>query len=102
MSGIDPKFGPLTLSDLANRAQVKWDEYQATYTAFTVLHQIYMEVIESATTPLDLEFYDVLDVVRERMTAYQADTRAAYRDAYIAWADAAGFEVPPDYFGPVE
>ncbi|TCJ32164.1 hypothetical protein [Parafrankia sp. BMG5.11] len=102
MSEIDPKFGPLTLSDLENRIQVKWDEYQATYTAFTVLHRIYMEIIGSATTLLDLEFFDVLDIVRERMTTYQADTRTAYRDTYMTWADAAGVEVPPDYFGPVE
>ncbi|WP_018501757.1 hypothetical protein [Parafrankia discariae] len=102
MSSPDPSFGSLTLSDLANRADIAYNEHLATYTASTVLYRIHIEVSAEAETALDLEFLDVLDTVQERVEKFRESTRAHWRNTYTVWANAAGVEIPPDSFGSVE
>ncbi|CUU60380.1 hypothetical protein Ga0074812_13913 [Parafrankia irregularis] len=83
-------FGPLTLSDLANRAEVAHTEHMQGYTASAVLHRMHMA--ESAE---DTELRDALDLLLARLETWRARTREEWRQAYNAWAVPAGVEPLP-------
>lgn len=87
----DGLSGPLTLDDLENRADKAYARHLETYTAITVLHRVHMghAVWDDAAS-------DALDLVREMVTAFRDVTRAEWYAAYIAWATAAGFDIPDE------
>lgn len=99
MSEIDPSFGPLTLSDLANRADVAWTHHMETYTAGTVLHRLHLAVRTAAETAADLELLESIDMVQDRLAQYRKISRDVWKETYLTWADAAGIEVSLDHFG---
>ncbi|OAA21625.1 hypothetical protein UG55_105744 [Frankia sp. EI5c] len=85
-------FGPLVLSDLANRAEKAHAEHVEGYTAGTVLHRLYL-----AEGFDDEEFRGALDLVLARLGLWRVRTRAEWRQAYNAWAIPAGADpVPAD------
>ncbi|WP_207974632.1 hypothetical protein [Parafrankia sp. BMG5.11] len=85
-------FGPLALSDLANRAEKAHAEHLEGYTAGTVLHRLYLaEGID------DMELRGALDLVLARLELWRVRTRTEWRQAYNAWAIPAGADpVPAD------
>ncbi|MEX5711387.1 hypothetical protein AB1484_24630 [Parafrankia sp. FMc6] len=85
-------FGPLTLDDLANRAEKAHAEHLEGYTASTVLHHLYMaEGFE------DEELRAALDLLLRRLEIWRVQTREEWRQAYNAWAIPAGVDpVPAD------
>ncbi|TCJ35903.1 hypothetical protein [Parafrankia sp. BMG5.11] len=87
----DDLSGPLTLDDLENRADKAYARHMETYTAVTVLHRVHMDHAVWNDTASD-----TLGLAREMVTAYRDVTRKEWYEAYIAWATAAGFEIPAD------
>ncbi|TCJ34585.1 hypothetical protein [Parafrankia sp. BMG5.11] len=88
----DGGLGPLTLEDLANRAEKAHAEHLQGYTASTVLHRLYM-----AEAFGDEELQAALDLLFSRLDMQRVRTREAWRAAYNAWAIPAGMDpVPAD------
>ncbi|SQD95035.1 conserved hypothetical protein [Parafrankia sp. Ea1.12] len=85
-------FGPLTLDDLANRAEKAHAEHLEGYTASTVLHRLYM-----AEAFGNEELRAALDLLFSRLDLARVRTREEWRQAYNSWAIPAGVDpVPAD------
>lgn len=83
--------GPLTLDDLAARAERAHVEHMETYTATEVLHRMFM-----AAPEYDPETADMLDAAASRIQEFRKKTRVEWRATYRIWATAAGIEIPPE------
>lgn len=84
-------FGPLTLDDLAARAERAHTEHMETYTATEVLHRAFM-----ADPAYDPDTADLVDAAVLLIKEYRESTREEWRATYRDWATAAGVEIPPE------
>ncbi|MBL7489195.1 cysteine protease [Frankia sp. AgB1.9] len=84
-------FGPLTVDDLALRAERAKDDHMATYTATEVLHRAFM-----AEQEYDPETSVLVDAAVLFLKGYREKTRDEWRATYRDWATAAGIEILPD------
>lgn len=86
----DGDFGPLALSDLANRAEKAYAEHMEGYTASIVLHRLYL-----AEGFDDEDLRDALDLLLDRLDRWRMQTREEWRQTYNAWAIPAGADPVP-------
>jgi hypothetical protein len=84
-------FGPLTLDDLAGRAERAYTVHMETYAATEVLHRALTADDEYDPTTAELVDAAVL-LVKE----YREKTRLEWRATYRDWATAAGHEISPE------
>jgi hypothetical protein len=84
--------GPLTVADLDARAHRALERLTATYTASSVLHDVWMAALD-ADDPVTREAVGVLFV---QLRALRVMRRSAWRTARLAWADAAGVDLVID------
>jgi hypothetical protein len=83
--------GPLTLDDLAARAERAHVEHMETYTATEVLHRVSM-----AEPEYDTETTALVDAAVLLIKDFRKKTRVEWRATYRIWATAAGVEIPPE------
>ncbi|ADP79667.1 hypothetical protein [Pseudofrankia inefficax] len=84
-------YGPLTLNDLAERAERARVEHMETYTATEVMHRALM-----AEPDYDGETAALVDAAVSFIKEFRKKTRVEWRATYRNWATAAGVEIPPD------
>jgi hypothetical protein len=88
-------WGLVTVDDLEGRAERARRIYLDTYTATSVLHDLYM-------TADDPELRDVLDSVFARIKRYRAVRRKEWIARHRVWAEAVGIEPLHDDTNPEE
>lgn len=84
-------YGPLTLDDLALRADQAYADHIDTYTAVEVLHRAFMAIPDRGE-----DMSALIDAAKEFIRDYREKTHEHWRVTYAEWAYASGLDISPD------